>query len=116
MFVLNAYSIEMFKMPQLVSHFLQHKSLNSDVSFLDFLDMHYFGEDLQDNDDEEDMKLPFKKIEGQSIISFAIPAKYLVVQRVKCFLVNSSKPNKQSPDHCDPIPGCLFRPPKVNLI
>lgn len=41
---------------------MEHKSVNNDISIMDFLSMHYWGTDLNDNDDNRDMQLPFKNI------------------------------------------------------
>jgi len=112
-FVLNTYCIELFKIPKLISHFKQHQALNNQISIIDFLNMHYFGEDIADNDHEEDMELPLKKIEAPSIIQFAVPVKRIFIQKEKYFVVLTKQPNSQSIDHNDPAPGCLFKPPKA---
>ena len=51
---------ELFKLPQLVKHFIEHKSENSKTGLVDFLVMHYATADDGDGDKSEDMKLPFK--------------------------------------------------------
>jgi hypothetical protein len=53
------------KLPLLIHHFAEHKSLNQEISFLDFMAMHYWGDDMNDDDDEKDMQLPFKKYDIQ---------------------------------------------------
>lgn len=53
---------ELFKAPLLVSHYIDHTSRNPNINFVDFLSMHYWGNDIVDNDSKQDMKLPFKKI------------------------------------------------------
>jgi hypothetical protein len=47
------------KLPALVQHFIEHKELNRNITLWDFLCMHY-GKDINDNDQDRDMKLPFK--------------------------------------------------------
>jgi hypothetical protein len=47
------------KLPALVQHFVEHKGLNQEITIWDFLCMHY-GKDINDNDQDRDMKLPFK--------------------------------------------------------
>lgn len=56
-----------------MSHFIQHRELNEELSVWNFLEMHYFGHDINDNDQEEDMKLPFKKIDGHQMLSWGVP-------------------------------------------
>lgn len=53
---------EVFKVPLLVSHYIDHVSRNPKINFVDFLAMHYWGNDILDHDGNQDMKLPFKKI------------------------------------------------------
>lgn len=78
-----------------------------------FLSMHYFGKDLQDNDQKEDMKLPFKKIGAsshhvlfQSPVSnyFSGQETYLII----CQLIYRQKFFQNR--YCDQ----LYRPPKSN--
>ena len=51
---------ELFKLPQLVEHFMEHKSEDSKTSLLNFLVMHYTSADDGDGDKSKDMQLPFK--------------------------------------------------------
>ncbi len=98
-------------MPQLIVHFIQHHQLNSQISFIDFLEMHYIGEDQDDNDDEEDMKLPFKKLDGHHVISIGVPSEKFILLKAACLnlLVDSSIAYEQI--YSSPTFGSLFRPP-----
>lgn len=51
---------QLLKFPILIEHFSEHKEANNEISFFDFLYMHYQGHDFNDNDQNQDMKLPFK--------------------------------------------------------
>lgn len=51
---------ELLKLPIVFQHFQEHKILNPDLSFLDFLDIHYMHGSSQDDDYGRDMQLPFK--------------------------------------------------------
>ena len=51
---------ELFKLPLLVDHFVQHNEGNKHVNFWDFLCDHYSTNTIKDTDYEEYMKLPFK--------------------------------------------------------
>lgn len=56
-------SLDQFlKLPVLFEHFKEHQQRDPRVSLLDFLSMHYWGQDLDDNDNDRDMQLPFKKV------------------------------------------------------
>jgi hypothetical protein len=48
---------EMFRLPVLVEHFTEHKKLVGDISFWEFLVMHY---NTNVSHDADDNKLPFK--------------------------------------------------------
>jgi len=52
---------QLLKFPLLIQHYLQHKQKDSSLSFLEFVKLHYAAKDHpNDNDDNEDSKLPFK--------------------------------------------------------
>jgi len=102
---------EVMKMPQLVSHFIQHHQLNAEISFIDFLEMHYFGEDLNDDDDEEDMKLPFKKIDGHHVISSCVPAEKFILLKAACLHLLTDCSVCCTPQYSNPSFGSPFRPP-----
>ncbi len=51
---------QLLKLPILVQHFSEHQERNKDISLWAFMEMHYFGDDMNDNDQDRDMKLPFK--------------------------------------------------------
>lgn len=53
---------ELFKLPQFLSHFTEHRALDKGISLFDFISMHYLGNDLNDDDQDKDMQLPFKKV------------------------------------------------------
>jgi len=67
---------QLLRLPVLFEHFSEHKASNSGISFVDFLDMHYSGNDLDDKDQERDKQLPFKSYGGSAILLLpTIPVK-----------------------------------------
>ncbi|WP_428229453.1 hypothetical protein [Flavobacterium sp.] len=60
-------------MPILLEHYKEHQQRQA-VSFIDFLEMHYWGEDQNDNDTDRDMQLPFKHISSASFQLVFVPA------------------------------------------
>lgn len=111
-FVLNGSVGELFKLPELVSHFSEHKAIDHSISLTDFLSMHYMGNDQNDNDQDRDMQLPFKKIAGHfsfQIASFP-SSKFIPENRIEVidtylpFLFKTNRPK-------DPALASLFRPP-----
>ena len=113
LFVLNASFSELLKIPKLVSHFQHHQQRDNSVGFIDFINMHYFGMDINDNDDAEDMQLPFKNAEGQTIIQFAIPANGTLLAKAQSFAVESCKLPLRNYNHSNPVQGSLFKPPRA---
>jgi hypothetical protein len=51
---------QLLKLPVVFQHFAEHKLENKDISFLQFLDMHYMHGSPKDKDYDRDMQLPFK--------------------------------------------------------
>lgn len=51
---------QLLKLPAVFAHFADHRKGNKDISFLQFLNMHYMHGSPKDKDYSEDMKLPFK--------------------------------------------------------
>ena len=55
----NTELAQVFRLPKLVSHYLQHKRSNHSLTFAAFLDMHYGGDDGTSKDDDIDSQLPY---------------------------------------------------------
>jgi hypothetical protein len=51
---------QLLKLPLLIEHFREHKQENKQITFLEFLSLHYKTTTIKDGDYEKDMKLPFK--------------------------------------------------------
>lgn len=51
---------QFFKLPILFEHFSEHKTENKNITFLQFLKIHYQGNQIPDDDDFKDKRLPFK--------------------------------------------------------
>lgn len=62
-------TMELFKLPALVSHYYDHRDENKFITISTFLIQHYFYEDGTDKDAEEDNKLPFKSLENANSVS-----------------------------------------------
>ncbi|WP_348620418.1 hypothetical protein [Pedobacter lusitanus] len=110
---MNTSFSEIFKLPHLVCHFQQHHRLNSQIGIIEFLSMHYFGEDLNDNDDEDDMKLPFKKISNQGHISQAVSFSKPILLKQQYFSVLAAPCKPEYSWLSNPALDNLFRPPRA---
>lgn len=51
---------QLLKLPYIFKHYAEHHQENKQISFLDFLDMHYMHGSPRSADYAEDMQLPFK--------------------------------------------------------
>jgi len=58
---------QLLKLPQLVTHFHQHHQQDPSVDFIDFIVMHYAGEDGTSADDDMDKQLPCHNLTHNTI-------------------------------------------------
>ncbi|WP_129747006.1 hypothetical protein [Flavobacterium anhuiense] len=107
----SSFVQQFYKLPVLMQHYQEHKQL-MDLSFLDFLSMHYWGEDLKDNDSDRDMQLPFKTINSSSVhFVFILEDKDLLPVPFNPEIPQSKIPTYRSDLFSDPNLLSLFRPP-----
>lgn len=62
---------QLVKIPLLLEHYVEHRTESPEMSFLDFLAMHYLHGSPQDHDFAKDQRLPFKSSDCNTV---AIPA------------------------------------------
>lgn len=107
----SSFVQQFYKLPILIEHYQEHKQL-MDLSFIDFLSMHYWGEDLKDNDADRDMQLPFKTISSSAFhFVFILDDKDLLPVPFNLELPQSKIPTYRSDLFSDPNLLSLFRPP-----
>ncbi len=63
----NTEAGQLFKIPQLLEHYSQHKKENQSLGFIDFFVMHYGGDDGTDADNDQDQQLPCHNIHHNTI-------------------------------------------------
>lgn len=102
---------QFYKLPILIEHYNEHQQ-RQNVSFIDFLEMHYWGEDLNDNDTDRDMQLPFKHISSASFQLVFVPADKPVfyISFNIGFSESDTIPYKANL-HSNPALFSVFRPP-----
>ena len=72
--MLNIVSLNQFShFPVILVHYAQHVDRDSDLSMSDFLSMHYWGNDMNDNDEQQDKQLPFKSLSTSTMLVFTHP-------------------------------------------
>lgn len=69
----NTEAAQLLRLPQLLSHYFQHRQLDHDISFLQFISMHYGGDDGTSADDEYDGKLPCHNMNHSTISQILSP-------------------------------------------
>jgi Fe-S-cluster formation regulator IscX/YfhJ len=109
----NSFSLQqLYKVPMLAIHYQEHHQLDPSVDFIDFLAMHYWGTDLNDNDDDRDNELPFKKIENAVSPMMVVPASlaFTITQQPN---FSSASPEYQTPHFENAPTGSLFKPPRL---
>lgn len=104
---------ELFKLPVLAAHYVEHRLENPAIDFTDFLLMHYGGDDQNDQDQDRDEQLPFKKItESNSLQVVFLPESFPMESLPGFSPKNSTLQVAQSENLSDPSLDCLFRPPR----
>lgn len=104
---------QFYKLPVLFQHFNEHIEIKK-VSFIDFLEMHYWGEDQDDDDGDRDMQLPFKNISGYSLQLVFIPTdKHAVYIPFVISLTQTDSIPYTCNLYTNPALFSVFRPPVV---
>lgn len=104
-------SNQLGKFPVLLEHFQEHKSLNKEVSLTDYLAMHYWGNDLNDDDDERDNALPFKSLDAKPAHCLYVQQIRQIGMRIATYTFSTSYPIYTDQDFNDPLVIGLFKPP-----
>ena len=101
---------EMVKISNLLSHFHKHQTEDF-ISFVDFLKVHYAGEDGNDADSDEDRDLPFLSgaVNGLTPCSIAEPPQ--VVQNFS-ILPAIHQVNPENYYLSDPHLSMIWQPPR----
>lgn len=104
---------QLFKLPVLVSHYLEHQQRDQSIRMMDFLSMHYWGQDINDNDQDRDMQLPFKHVDQNMTVQLVIvPHQVFTIQKPNV-VQTTDQPVFIATDHSDPALASLFRPPRA---
>jgi hypothetical protein len=105
---------QVFKIPTLVCHYLEHQQRDSRISVLSFLSMHYWGKDINDNDDDRDKQLPFKTVNIHIIQhSFVPPIKPIALKQVGFNQLTIKYPVLKDSYLSNPAISSLFKPPRA---
>jgi hypothetical protein len=69
----NTEAGQVFRLPLLLKHFQAHQQQDPSLHFIDFLAMHYAGDDGDASDDADDAKLPFHDYTHSSVSAVYAP-------------------------------------------
>jgi hypothetical protein len=84
---------QVFRLPQLISHYFQHSRIDPGINFFEFLAMHYGGDDGTDADNTEDSKLPCHNTTQNTISVFFSP---MVIDISSCLFSLHTRPDYNS--------------------
>jgi len=102
---------QFFKLPVLFQHFAEHQERNRNVDMIDFLSMHYWGQDIDDDDDERDRELPFKKLDTNSFQLLYFPSHKILNDQSCSKSVALAYPVYRHNHNPNPALSSLFKPP-----
>lgn len=101
---------ELAKTPAFISHYKEHRADNSASGLHEFISMHYFGKDKNDNDRQKDEALPFKNIHNKPSVYTKTEVAYPLIFSFRYTVLKRATPYNES---CFPLGVALasFRPP-----
>ena len=111
-FISNTSFCQVFKLPLLMEHYKEHKADNEEVTLLEFLYMHYGGNDQTSADDSKDSQLPFKQFDQCLQLSLCHPILKLNLARVILPATGYNYPTFQHSLSESPFKGGTFKPPQ----
>lgn len=105
---------QLLKAPQFVEHYKYHRHINPELSFSDFLQIHYNGKLVVDDDFDKDMQLPFKttQVEFSQTMNIIVPPVTNCVQTFPVFETTRYLAFNQVIPHFLNN-AAIFQPPRV---
>ncbi|UCJ08282.1 hypothetical protein KTO58_03600 [Chitinophaga pendula] len=115
MFILHDNGLnQLLKCPMLFVHYHEHQQRNASIGVMEFLCIHYWGHDIDDNDDDRDIKLPYKSVDVHAFQHSYVPlARTITVKQQTNSPVIIHYPVLKDQYLPEPALSSLFRPPKV---
>ena len=107
---------ELFKLPMLAEHFIEHQQAKPQISLWEFLCLHYAHGEVMDHDFDQDMKLPFKSHSGCgcSALSFFEPIPHFDFSRTESCATRQPEKNFGYQSHFIPkFSPSIWQPPKI---
>lgn len=114
-YLLSATEIgQLLKLPELVSHYAEHKEQNQQMSIWDFLYMHYINDFKKDADYAKDMKLPFKASENTAHLMSSVCPTSLEITHITpvAYSARIKKPLIDHPEFSNQYLAAIWQPPR----
>ncbi|HPH31164.1 MAG TPA: hypothetical protein PLB49_04910 [Chitinophagaceae bacterium] len=107
----NTEAGQVFKLPQLFTHYTEHKQLDHSLGFIEFLLMHYGGDDGTDTDNDQDQQLPCHNIHHTTVcIAYSPMTKAMPINDIYLWETRSYRSHLSGPIPDLPLP-VLLQPP-----
>lgn len=107
----NTEAGQVFKLPQLFTHYTEHKQLDHSLGFIEFLLMHYGGDDGTDTDNDQDQQLPCHNIHHTTVcIAYSPMTKAMPINDIYLWETRSYRSLLSGPMPDLPLP-VLLQPP-----
>ena len=106
---------QLLKLPFLFEHYKTHLQYNQQLTFSEFIDIHYFTTATYDSDYQQDMQLPFKSSNRTvSLLNFDsyFTAK-LFIEPIVFFTLQKKYPLYNDRDYASNKFDNIFQPPRA---
>ncbi|WP_143150633.1 hypothetical protein [Chitinophaga sancti] len=115
LFTLHTISFDqLLKLPVLVAHYIEHRAQDGNLTVMQFLSMHYLSKDDNDNDQDRDNQLPFKKVNSATVHQIFTPLAKITNLKVQAVVNEDIQYPEPDEDRLpNPATSDLFRPPRV---
>lgn len=104
---------QFLKVPAMLEHYKEHTSIKPGITFLDFIVMHYIGDDGVADDESKDMQLPFKKSDRAPVLEAYTATVVEVCAPYPHQIINRTYPLFTANYLQDPYTGALLKPPQA---
>jgi hypothetical protein len=107
---------QLLKVPFLFEHYKTHQRFSKDLSFSNFIHMHYVQAQTYDNDYQEDMQLPFKAsnrtVSLLNFVTLFVPKQASI--HTFYIVFSKSYPIMDDKKHFSSHLGDIFQPPRLS--
>lgn len=107
---------QLLRVPILIAHFVEHRQESKDISFGEFMLIHYVEEYSFNGDYEQDTNLPFKSVDGNTIQVAAFIPLINSCLKAKPIYTESGKYNPYEECFIDnAYLSSIWQPPKLTV-